>query len=132
MSKRTKIAIVSLTAVLVLAVTATAFAAGGDGLRHRLHGGGGTCAGLMQSGDSSSAMRQLRNEHMNEMQAWFDKYGADPTSPAARDALLAMRKHHSEEMRGLVGRSGGMMNPGAGSTDPGTTVGPNGGMMGRW
>ena len=75
-------------------------------------------------------MRALHAEHQADMKAWFDKYGADPSSAAARPALAKLRVEHWNDMRALLKKYG--IN--AGTTGRGTMMGGSGagygGMMG--
>ena len=40
------------------------------------------------------------------MQAWFDKYGADPTTSAAQAALTELRTEHQSDMQALLTKYG--------------------------
>jgi len=75
-------------------------------------------------------MRALHAEHQADMKAWFDKYGADPSSAAARTALAKLRAEHWNDMRAQLKKYG--IN--AGTTGRGTMMGGSGagygGMMG--
>ena len=73
-------------------------------------------------------MGALHSEHLADMKAWFDKYGADPSSVAARTAMAHLRAEHWNAMRELMKKYG--IN--AGATGRGTMMGGYGGMMGGY
>ncbi len=80
-------------------------------------------------------MRALHAEHQADMKAWFDKYGADPSSAAARAALAKLRAEHWNDMRALMDKYG--INAGTtlrgsmmGGTGAGYGSGAGNGMMG--
>jgi hypothetical protein len=97
----------------------------------------GACGGLMSGRDVFKAMLALRQEHLKDMQTWWQQYGSDPSSAAAREALRKLRQEHWRDMQdlfkkfGVTPPQGGMMRPWA-SPSPGAsgcgTYGP--GMMG--
>jgi len=64
-------------------------------------GGGGACRTLMSDPDALEAMQALRSEHRQEMQAWWQKYGSDPSSAAAQKALNELRQEHWNDMQQL-------------------------------
>ena len=66
-------------------------------------------------------MQEQHAEHQADMQAWFDKYGADPSSAAAQTALDKLRTEHWNDMRELLKKY---------SADPATT--PQGGAAGGY
>ena len=67
---------------------------------------GGVCRQLMNDPKALKAMQALRAEHLKDMQAWNDKYGADPTSAAAQKALRELRQEHWNDMRQLLKKYG--------------------------
>ena len=84
---------------------------------------GATMGGALSAEDMGS----LHAEHLADMQAWFDKYGADPNSAVAQAALDKLRAEHWNDMRQLFKQYG--VDPattGAG----GATGGYGAGMMG--
>jgi hypothetical protein len=97
----------------------------------------GACGSLMSNPDAFKAMLALRQEHLKDMQAWWQRYGSDPSSAAAKDALTKLRQEHRQDMQdlfkkfGITPPRGGMMRSWA-SPSPGAsgggTYGP--GMMG--
>ena len=74
----------------------------------------GACGALMSNPKAVKAMQALRAEHQKEMQAWIDKYGADPTSAEAQAALKALRDEHWNDMRALFKKFGIKVPAGAG------------------
>ncbi len=76
---------------------------------------------------SVQGMNSLHAEHVGDMQAWFDRFGADPDSAAAQAALDKLRAEHWNDMRQLSKQYG----VGPAATDKGGTTGGYGaGMMG--
>ena len=112
--------IVVLAAVGALALTATAVASGAGPATLRQGHGGAACGTLMGNPKALKAMQDLRAEHQRDMQAWSDKYGADPGGAEAQAALQALRQEHWNDMRGLFKKLGIKVPEGAG---------PGGGMM---
>ena len=72
----------------------------------RLWGGGGACRTLMSNPDALKAMQALRTEHRQDMQAWWQKYGGDPSSAAAQKALKELRQEHWNDMQQLFKKFG--------------------------
>jgi hypothetical protein len=72
----------------------------------KLWGGGGSCGALMSNPDAVKGMQDLRVEHRADMQAWWQKYGSDPQSAAAQEALRALRQEHWNDMRALFKKFG--------------------------
>ncbi len=143
------LAVAAVVAVIALSIVAVAYAQTGkrDGAQRR-----GACGALMSNPKALQAMRELRVEHQKEMQAWRDKYGADPSTAEAQNALRQLRQEHWNDMRALLKESGvdapdglghGMMGAGSragcgltgggcggSGTGGGTGAGYGGGMMG--
>jgi len=110
----------------------------------------GACRTLTNDPAARPEMQALRTEHRQEMQAWWERYGSDPTSAAAQAALAVLRAEHRDDMRALLqkynvdaaqtacggvtgGGCGGMMGSGYGLNGgcaSGSGSGPGGGMMG--
>lgn len=99
-----KLVIVLAVVLLGLSVAAGAYAqtTKRDGTRTR-----GACRGALTRDPAAlKAMQELRDEHQKQMQAWRDKYGADPASPEARDAFRHLREEHWNDMRALLEKYG--------------------------
>jgi hypothetical protein len=94
----------------------------------RLWGGGvGACRTLSSDPAAVKDMQALRAEHQKEMQAWWQKYGSDPSSTAAQQALQKLRQEHWDDMQQLL-KKYGVTAP---STRPGAaSPGWGRGMMG--
>jgi hypothetical protein len=146
-----------VTAVVVIALSVVAVAYGATRTTRRA-AGNAACGALMSNPKAVKAMQGLRAEHRQEMQAWIDQYGADPSSAEAQAALKALREEHWNDMRDLfkklgieapagVGPGGMMGGPGgcgaacggagSGAGAQGTgygsgMMGSSGGMMGGW
>jgi len=74
-------------------------------------------------------MQAQHAEHQADMQAWFDRYGADPNSATARAALDKLRAEHWSDMRALLKKYG--VDPA--TTPRGSATGGYGsGMMGGY
>ena len=67
---------------------------------------GGVGAELMSDPAFREDMQTLRDEHREDMQAWWDKYGADTSTDAAQKALEELRTEHWNEMRALFKKYG--------------------------
>jgi hypothetical protein len=89
----------------------------------------GACRSLMSDPTALREMQVLRAQHQADMQAWFDKYGADPASAAARAALAKLRAEHWNDMRSLKKHGIDVRTRGRGSMMSSSGAG-NGGMMG--
>jgi hypothetical protein len=89
----------------------------------RLWGGGGVCRSLMSDPAAVKEMRARRAEHVKDMQAWWQRYGSDPTSSAAREALKKLRQEHWHDMQQLF-KKYGIARPGADPRRVGEAVGP--------
>jgi len=90
---------------------AVAIASGADEARSGVqdHGAGqcddeGTMRGGQRVGEESGTMRGLGAS--DEMQAWREEYGDDPTSTEAQSALQAIRDGHRADMQELMGQVG--------------------------
>ena len=146
-----------MVAAIGLSLVAAAYGATKTTKNAKKRGG---CAALMSNPQAVKDMQALRAEHQKEMQAWWDKYGADPTNAEAQAALKELRLEHREDMRQLFKKygvtwrggagpgacGGGMMGAGAGGcggaagsggcAGPGSAGGAGGGcgggMMGGW
>ncbi len=90
-------------------------------------GGGGACRSLMGDPAAIKDMQALRAEHLKDMQAWSQKYGSDPTSSAAQQALGQLRQEHWNDMQQLF-KKYGIAAPSSGAGGSVGTLGP--GMMG--
>ena len=146
-----------VTAVVVIALSVVAVAYGATRTTGRA-AGNSACGALMSNPKAVKAMQGLRAEHRQEMQAWIDQYGADPSSAEAQAALTALREEHWNDMRDLFKRLGikvpagvgpgrmmggpgvcgaacGGAGSGAGAQGTGYgsgMMGSSGGMMGGW
>ena len=142
------LAVAAVVAAIALSIVAVAYAQTGNrpGVQRRAG-----CGALMSNPKALKAMQELRVEHQKEMQAWRDRYGAEPNSAEAQDALRQLRQEHWNDMRALLKKLGvnvpdgagpGMMGSGAGcgvaggggcggpGTSAGSGAGYGGGMMG--
>lgn len=80
-------------------------AADGDGWSDQgWRGCGGSS--LMQDPQAREEMWALREEHRDEMQAWWDKYGDDPQSSEAQEAFGKLREEHRADMLQLFEKYG--------------------------
>ena len=117
--------IVIAAAVAVLGLSVVAVASGAAKVKNPFRGRA-ACGQLMSNPKAVAAMQALRDEHRQEMQAWFKQYGADPTSAEAQAALRTLRQEHWNDMKALFKEFGIKVPKGAG---PGI-CGGQGGMMG--
>jgi hypothetical protein len=117
--------IVIAAAVAVLGLSVVAVASGAAKVKNPFRGRA-ACGQLMNNPKAVAAMQALRVEHRQEMQAWYDKYGADPASAEAKAALKALRVEHWNDMKALFKQFGIQVPKGTG---PGA-CGGQGGMMG--
>lgn len=146
---------VAVVAAVALSVVAVAYGATRKQTERRA-AGNGACGVLMDNPEALDAMQALRSEHQKERQAWFGRYGSDPSSAKARAALKKLREEHWNDMRGLFEKlgieapegagPGGMMGRGGdcggcgrvgaragqGAGYGGGMMGSGGGMMGNW
>ena len=97
--------IVIAAAVAVLGLSVVAVASGAAKVKNPLRGRA-ACGQLMSNPKAVAAMQALRVEHRQEMQAWYDKYGADPASAEAQAALKALRTEHWNDMKALFKQFG--------------------------
>ena len=111
--------------VLVLSVASVAFAATQERstTAPAAQARGVASGALLDDPAAAADLQALRSEHQVEMQAWFDKYGADPTTSAAQAALTELRTEHQSDMQALLTKygvdaslcsDGGMMGGGYG------------------
>ena len=124
MKKNWKI-IVVLTVVAVVGLSAVAVASGAAKVKNPFRGRA-ACGKLMGNPEAVKAMQALRDEHRQEMQAWYGTYGDDPNSAAAKAALKSLRQGHWNDMKALFKEFGIKVPKGVG---PGI-CGGRGGMMG--
>jgi hypothetical protein len=106
------------------AVMNNAFAAAGqaDGERgwegRGCGGAGGQTAELMGNDEFRADLFALRQEHLGDVKTLWDKYGDDPTSDAAREAMQELRERHRSDMQALFEKYGvewdGLQGRGAG------------------
>jgi len=122
--------IVMLAVVAVVGLSVVAVASGAAKVKNPFRGRA-ACGKLMSNPKAVAAMQALRDEHRQEMQAWYEQYGADPTSDAAKAALAKLRQAHWNDMKSLFKEFGIKVPKGAG---PGACGGQGammgGGMMG--
>jgi hypothetical protein len=105
--------LVGIVAAVALSVVAVAYGATTK-QNERRAARGGACGALMSNPQALKDMRVLRAEHPQEMQAWSDRYGADPSSTEARTALQKLRQEHWSDMRELFKKYGITAPRGAG------------------
>ena len=105
------LAVVGVVAVIALSIVAVAYAQTGTryGVQRR-----GVCGALMANPRAIEAMQGLRVEHRKEMRVWRDKYGGDPNSTEAQDALRQLRQEHWNDVRALLKKFGVNVPDGAG------------------
>ena len=113
-----------MATVAVAGLSLVAVASGATNLK-KTFSGRGACSALTSNPEALKAMEALRTEHRTEMQAWYAKYSADPTSVEAQAAHQKIREEHWSEMRALLEKYNVAIPEGAG---PGS--GGQGGMMG--
>ena len=87
-------------------------AAGGPDGARTARGGDAAASGLLQDPQAREDMQALREEHRDEMRAWWDKYGEDPSSDAAQKALDELREEHRRRHAQLCSRSTASTPPG--------------------
>ena len=117
--------IVIAAAVAVVGLSVVAVASGAAKVKNPFRGRA-ACGQLMSNPKAGEAMQALRDEHRQEMQAWYAKYGASPRSAEAQAALKALRTEHWNDMKALFEQFGIQVPKGTG---PGA-CGGQGGMMG--
>jgi hypothetical protein len=92
--------------VIGLSVVAAAYGATKSGSAKRSRTFAGACAQLLRNPQAAQDMQALRAEHQQEMQDWWTRYGADPTSAEAQAALKALRTEHWNDMKALFDKYG--------------------------
>jgi len=144
--------IVIVAVVAVVGLSVVAVASGAAKVKNPFRGRA-ACGQLMSNPKAAPAMQALRDEHRQEMKAWYGKYGKDPSGAEAQAALKTLRQEHWNEMKtlfkefgveapkgvgpGVCGGQGGMMgnggsgpcggnSDGAGCAGPGSGVGNQG------
>jgi len=123
--KHWKMIVIAAT-VAVVGLSVVAVASGATKVKNPFRGKA-ACGELMSNPKAVEAMQALRVEHRQEMQAWYDKYGAVPNGAEAQAALKTLRQEHWNDMKKLFEEFGVEVPAGAG---PGT-CGGQGGMMGN-
>jgi hypothetical protein len=119
---------VALTAIAALfAVTKASASADHHRLTSRPTSSSG-CAKLKDDPTVMTVMQRLHREHVADMQAWQDTYGADSTSLQAKQALADLRKQHLADMRAQFEKLG--IKVPAGVCDGDMMSGSAAGMMG--
>ena len=115
--------------VLVLSVASVAFAAtqNGSTTAPAPQARGAACGALLDDPAAAAELQALRTEHRADMQAWFDKYGADRSTSEAQDALTELRTEHQNDMQALLTKYGIDASL---CTGGGMMRGQGGGMMG--
>lgn len=66
----------------------------------------GALWGLMQNEDFRADLWALQDGARDAMRAWWDEYGDDPTSDAAREALQTLREEQGASMQALLEKYG--------------------------
>lgn len=61
---------------------------------------------LMRNEDFRAELWALQDEALKAVRAWWDKYGDDPASDAAREALQALREEQRDKMEALLEKYG--------------------------
>ena len=88
---------VAVVAAVALSVVAVAYGATRTQTERRA-AGNGACGVLMDDPEALDAMQALRAEHQKERQAWYERYGSDPSERrgpgcAAEAARRALERH---------------------------------------
>ncbi len=110
------ILLVAVVAAIALSMVAVAYGATTkQTARSGAHGG--ACGAPMSNPQALKDVQALRVEHQQDMQAWSDQYGSDPSGAEAQAALQKLREEHRNEMRDLFKKYGVTASQGAG---PGT------------
>jgi hypothetical protein len=117
--------IVILAAVAVVGLSVVAVASGAAKVKNPFRDRA-ACGKLMSNPKAAAAMQALRDEHRQEMQEWYKKFGTAPASAEAKAALMTLRKDHWNDMKTLFDKLGIKVPKGVG---PGI-CGGQGGMMG--
>jgi hypothetical protein len=118
-------AIAVVAAVVALGLSVVAVAWGAGAARSGAHRTG-ACRSLMSHPQAVKEMRALRAEHQKDMQAWYDRYGSDPSSAEARAALRTLRQAHWNVMKALFQKYGVNVRGGAGPGACGRSSGMTG------
>ena len=118
--------IVVLAVVAVVGLSVVAVASGAAKVKNPFRGRA-ACGQLMSNPEAVKAMQALRDEHRQEMQAWYDQYGADPATAEAKAALKTLRQEHWNDMKALFKEFGIKAPRGVGPS----ICGGQGGMMGN-
>jgi len=105
--------LVAVVAAIALSVVAVAYGATtkqttGRGAR------AASCGALMSNPQALKDMQALRTEHQQDMRAWSDQYGSNPSSSEAETALQKLRQEHWNDMRDLFKKYGIAAPEGAG------------------
>ncbi len=135
MKKRTLVIALTALVVALVAVSgawaATRPHATGSASRSATPGAAaGWCRGLASSPTAWKEMQTLRAQHLADMKAWQQEYGADPTSAAAQAALAKLRAEHINDMLALMKKYGIKAGTSGRSTMMGGSSAGYGGMMG--
>jgi hypothetical protein len=134
MKRRTLPLVIGAVGLVALAATFGVARATAETSMHRAsasaQGNGTGCERLMSDPAAMKAMQPLHAKHVQDMQAWRERFGQDPTSTEAQAALKAMRKEHVGEMRSAL-KEAGIKVPAGIVCDASMVDGTNGaGMMG--
>jgi hypothetical protein len=97
--------LVGVVAAMTLSVVAVAYGATTkQNVRRAVRGG--ECGALMSNPQALKDMQALRTEHQEDMRAWADQYGSEPSGAEAQAALQKLRKEHRRDMRDLFKKYG--------------------------
>ena len=102
----------------LVSYVATTSAADGTGLRDQVQE-------LMTDDEFRADLDVLRDTQHEAMDAWWEKYGEDPSSEAAREAMQALREDAGSAMQELAAEYGVQLPEGSGGF-----LGKHGGGMG--
>jgi hypothetical protein len=94
----------AVVAAVALSVVAVAY--GTTRQTQKSSARGGACGVLMSNPQALQEMQALRVEHQQEMQAWSDQFGSDPSGAEAQTALQTLRQEHWNDMRELFKKYG--------------------------
>jgi hypothetical protein len=67
---------------------------------------GGGCQRLMKDPKAMQVMHDLHPEHLKDIQAWRDRYGSDPSSTEAKQALTRLWREHRAETKAALREAG--------------------------
>jgi len=108
--KKYALAIVIGALVLAAVVAAIGVARAGAMTTHhrdaRAAGASAGCQRLMKNPAAMQVMHTLHADHVKDIQAWRDRYGSDPSSPEARQALDSLWREHRAEMKAAFAKAG--------------------------